>query len=349
MGRRGWILVAALLAALPVADAILWRIAVDRLEAGFNAWVAHNRAAGWTVASGHAVSGGWPWAATLDIAGVSVSGGDPVPPGGFAWHAAGVTLRISLMQPRSMEIEARGEQRLRVGPRAEAILSGARLMVVASLSTVNEPRELEILADRPRLTDARGGDPTRVLSAEQVHGHVRLPPLVRTGDPETVFSFGGDRIALPTSVRWPLGATIASVAFEGSVEGPLPPAQPPVPWAIAWRDGGGALQLRNLVLAWGPLSMTASATLALDDQLQPMGAGTSRLTGYAATLDALAASGALSRSAAIAAKAVLSLLADNPADGDSADVEVPLTLQYRTLSMRQVPLVRLPELDWPGQ
>jgi hypothetical protein len=28
-------------------------------------------------------------------------------------------------------------------------------------------------------------------------------------------------------------------------------------------------------------------------------------------------------------------------------VEVPLTLQYRTLSMRQVPLVRLPELDWP--
>jgi hypothetical protein len=28
-------------------------------------------------------------------------------------------------------------------------------------------------------------------------------------------------------------------------------------------------------------------------------------------------------------------------------VEVPMTLEFRTLSVRQVPLLRLPELDWP--
>jgi hypothetical protein len=44
---------------------------------------------------------------------------------------------------------------------------------------------------------------------------------------------------------------------------------------------------------------------------------------------------------------VLSLVAHSPEDGSPPDVEVPLTLQYRTLSMRQVPLVRLPEVDWP--
>jgi hypothetical protein len=80
-----------------------------------------------------------------------------------------------------------------------------------------------------------------------------------------------------------------------------------------------------------------------------MGAGTSRMTGYGATFDALAASGALTRSAATAAKAVLSLLAGTPGDGDPTDVDVPLTLQYRTLSMRQVPLLRLPEVEWIGQ
>ena len=78
-----------------------------------------------------------------------------------------------------------------------------------------------------------------------------------------------------------------------------------------------------------------------------MGAGSARLVGYAETLDALAARAAISRSAATAAKAVLSLMAHNPEDGSPPDVEVPLTLQYRTLSMRQVPLVRLPEVDWP--
>ncbi len=117
--------------------------------------------------------------------------------------------------------------------------------------------------------------------------------------------------------------------------------------AAAWRDGGGSLEVRHLALVWGPLDLTASATLALDDQLQPMGAGSARLVGYAETLDALAAHGAISRSAATATKAVLSLMAHNPEDGSPPDVEVPLTLQYRTLSMRQVPLVRLPEVDWP--
>ena len=127
----------------------------------------------------------------------------------------------------------------------------------------------------------------------------------------------------------------------------MPPGAPLTERAAAWRDGGGALEIRRLALIWGPLDLTASATLALDEQLQPMGAGSARVVGYAETLDALAAHAAISRSAATAAKAVLSLLAHTPEDGSPPDVEVPLTLQYRTLSMRQVPLVRLPELDWP--
>ena len=78
-----------------------------------------------------------------------------------------------------------------------------------------------------------------------------------------------------------------------------------------------------------------------------MGTGNARVVGYAETLDALATHGVISKSAATAAKAVLSLLAHTPEDGGPPDVEVPLTLQYRTLSMRQVPLLRLPEIDWP--
>ena len=78
-----------------------------------------------------------------------------------------------------------------------------------------------------------------------------------------------------------------------------------------------------------------------------MGAGTGKITGYVAGLDALAANGILTRSAATAARAVLSLLANPPADGQPEEVEVPMALQFRTLSVRQVPLARLPELDWP--
>ena len=46
----------------------------------------------------------------------------------------------------------------------------------------------------------------------------------------------------------------------------------------------------------------------------------------------------------------LATLMAGSGDGDQPSaVDVPLTLQYRTLSMRQVPLVRLPELDWSAR
>ena len=89
--------------------------------------------------------------------------------------------------------------------------------------------------------------------------------------------------------------------------------------------------------------------MALDDQLQPMGSGNARIAGYADTLDRLAAAGMLTKSVAVAAKAILSLMAGTSDTDQPASVDVPLTLQFRTLSMRQVPLVRFPELDWPAR
>jgi hypothetical protein len=345
MGRRTWILAAGLLTLLPIADTVLWRVAVGRLESGFDAWAAGSRASNATVTRGKAVPGGWPFAATLQIRNVTISGGETLAPDGVRWFAPSVMLRLSPLHPKSMEIEALGEQHLRVGAGPEAVLTGTRLMVIASLESSDRAGTVDILADRPKLVSGLAW----TASADRIRVHAEMPAPGQSGDAGWKFAFSAEAIALPEPVRWPLGSSIARLDFDGTIEGPIAAAQSPAAWATAWRDGGGSLQLQNLVLNWGPLSVTASATLALDDQLQPMGAGTSRVAGYAATLDALAGSGALSRSAATAAKAVLSLLAGPPGDGDPDDVDVPLTLQYRTLTMRQVPLLRLPEIDWPGQ
>jgi hypothetical protein len=161
------------------------------------------------------------------------------------------------------------------------------------------------------------------------------------------FTLSAEAITLPDTQHWPLGRTLSSFALSGVVNGAIPMGEGIAKAATQWRDAGGSIGIQNLAVGWGPLGLSGAATLALDDQLQPMGAGNGKLVGYAATLDALAANGALTHSAATAAKAVLSLLANSPGEGEPAEVDVPLTLQYRTLSMRQVPLVRFPELDWP--
>ncbi|HEY8612868.1 MAG TPA: DUF2125 domain-containing protein, partial [Roseomonas sp.] len=118
--------------------------------------------------------------------------------------------------------------------------------------------------------------------------------------------------------------------------------------AATWRDAGGTLELRQLDLEYGPATAQASATLALDDALQPMGAGTLKLTGAEAVLDALARDGLLTPRNASLARRVVSVLARPPSEGEPPQLEVPLTLEGRGLAVARIPVARMPALVWPG-
>jgi hypothetical protein len=213
--------------------------------------------------------------------------------------------------------------------------------------TQKDPLPVGLQARNLRLQPAAGG---WQVGAGQLSADIEVAADLFADDlsqPAAKFALSAEAIVLPPTMKWPLGATISSLSLDGAVNGRFPATRGITQWATNWRDGGGSLEVSHMTMGWGPLGLTSSATLALDEQLQPMGSGSSRLVGYAETLDRLASAGILTRSAATAAKAVLSLLADTADNDTPSSVDVPLTLQYRTLSMRQVPLVRLPELDWP--
>jgi len=346
MRRRLWILIAALPVLLLVGDVVFWRFAEARLQTGFQSWLAQRRDAGWKTGSGPVASGGWPLAATLTVPGLTLQGGDPDIPGGVGWSADRLVLRLDLWHPTELDIVLEGEQRLRFSALPDIPCSADRLEATVPLRADDGPHEIDLQVRNLRaiLPDDAGASTTLTIGLLQAH-----VGLATSTDPAAAFSISAEAIGLPQAIRWALGPTLSSFTFDGSLNGRPPLGHGLTEAATAWRDGGGSLEVRHLTLGWGPLGLTASATMALDDQLQPMGAGTSHVVGYAATLDALSSKGVLTRSAATAAKAVLSLLAGTPDDSDTSDVEVPFTLQYRTLSMRQVPLVRLPELDWPAQ
>ncbi|MBD0274782.1 MAG: DUF2125 domain-containing protein, partial [Acetobacteraceae bacterium] len=61
----------------------------------------------------------------------------------------------------------------------------------------------------------------------------------------------------------------------------------------------------------------------------------------------LAEAGLLDRRAAGAARAFLPLLARRPPEGGPPVVEVPLTLERRSLALGRIPVARLPPVDWP--
>jgi hypothetical protein len=345
--RRLWIILLATPLVLLAADTLYWRLAERNLEDGFTTWLGERRAAGWTANAQPVVRGGWPMAATLIVREVFLKGGDPDIPGGLSWSADRLVLRVSLLRPGLLEVTADGLQRLRLAEQPEVPYTADRLQIALPLQTGVPPRAADITAHNLRAGMPVGGDGTAGMTVGSLRLHVEFRRAVQSGEPATAFSLQAEAISPPPGVARLLGPLISNLTIEGALDGPVPHARSLAERAAAWRDGGGTLDIQRLALNWGPLDLTCSATLALDEQLQPMGAGSARVVGYAETLDALATHGAISRSAATAAKAVLSLLAHNPEDGSPPDVEVPLTLQYRTLLMRQVPLVRLPELDWP--
>jgi hypothetical protein len=346
MMRRTYRVFAVAIPLLIVAgDVVYWRIAVDRLRSGYQNWLAARVAEGWSVSSGPLSIGGWPKAATVVVPNLALRHAGSAIPGDLEVASAGVTLTVSLFNPVNLLISMTGPAHLRVADTPDLVLTGEQDWGSVPL-LLSSPRAIDVNASGLRIEPATGA---WHATAGLLNAHAKIAEEVSAepSEPAATFSISVEAIALPAVVKWPLGPNISSLSLEGALNGPLPETRDITGWAEAWRDGGGSLAITHLALGWGPLGLTSSATLALDDQLQPMGSGSGRIVGYASTLDRLAAAGVLTKSAATAAKAVLSLMAGTADADEPSAVDVPLTLQYRTLSMRQVPLVRLPELDWP--
>jgi hypothetical protein len=115
-----------------------------------------------------------------------------------------------------------------------------------------------------------------------------------------------------------------------------------------WRDRGGTVGVQRFAMTWGPAHTQASATITLDQQLQPMGAATLRVVGWEAASDALGRSGTIDPRAATVVRAMLGLVARQPDDGGPSEVELPVTLEEGIVSVGHVPLFRVPTVSWPA-
>ena len=343
--RRVWFVAAPLLviAVLLVADTLLWRWGAQELQSGFAAWEAAERAEGYTVTTGPARTGGWPFAAELSVSDLSLRGPLGDLPVDAAWTAAAVQLRITLLHSRTLSVAVLGDQHLR-------IVDGIDIPFTADSERLTIPLQPGAPANSAALEVARlrAAGALTGLTIAQLHADTRLRPAALQGEPAVGLNATAIGIALPQppNLTWPLGPTIAIMSLDAALTGPMPRTRVLIDRATGWRDGGGTLEVQHATLQWGPLDLSGSATLALDDHLQPMGAATAKIRGYIATLDGLAGAHIIPPQAAMAAKAVLGLMSHTP-DGGPPEVEMPLTLQNRSLSVGRIPLARIPEFSWP--
>ena len=347
MRRRYWVIAVAIPLLLVAAEGVYWRIAAERLRTGFHDWVAEQVAEGWDVGAGSLSIGGWPRAATVTVPNLTLRHAASTVPGDVNVASAGVTLSVSLLDPDTLHLSLTGPMHVRAGAMPDMIVTGDETSVSVPLQQTDVLSI--VLRARGLRVEAASGAWHVTVGLLNADATVAGAAPADQSQPAATLSMSAEAIALPAGIKWPLGPNISSLSMDGRLHGPLSNVRDIRHAAEAWRDGGGSLEITHFAMGWGPLGLSSSATLALDDQLQPMGSGNGRFVGYAETLDRLAANGVLTKSAATAAKAVLSLMAGTSDADQPSSVDVPLTLQYRTLSMRQIPLLRLPEVDWPAR
>ena len=337
-----------LLLLLTAVHAAVWQWMGNRLAEGFEDWAATRRAAGWRVAHDPPQRGGWPLAATLRLPNFRLRGGEAVVPDGLDWQAGALLLRSAPPRLDELRIEARGPQRLRLG-RLDLAFAADRLEGRLPLVAGVPPRGGDLLAERLRVglpgqPEGRSGAAIRTLRAS-----LDTRSSATEGEAALSLSVAAEEVMLPvlSGRQYALGPMIAEAGLEAALTGPLPSGRVSAARVAAWRDAGGVLELRGLTLRWGEVAASAAATLALDDRLQPMGAGTLRLSGAEAALSALAEAGAIAPRAAATAARVAALLARPPPSGGPPELEVPLTLEERSVAVARVPTGRVPVLHWP--
>jgi len=341
--RRIWIGLGVALVVLGAGDTAAWYWATGRLAEGFAAWEQARRAEGWTVQSGPALRAGWPLSASVVVPRLTLSfvpqAGEPR----VTWRVERLIVGVRADAPDQLRLRPLGAQSVALGGGAVVPYRADFLLATVPLEAGTRVGTATALARGLRSGDAAAG--AAIGSAR-----LRLRWDETAGAHRTAASLRVDvrAVRLPAGVRWPLGRRVAAFALHGTLDGPVPPPGDPAARARAWQHSGGQIVLHHMDLRWGPLSASLEAKLGLDTTLQPTGTGQAMVSGYAQALDTLAANGALPNDAALAGKAILSVMATPPgADGAPAEITLPLTLKDSVLSVRGVPLLRLPPLAWP--
>lgn len=323
-----------------VAHTFVWLWLTGLLTAGFSDWVSRQRARGWEVEHALPSRSGWPFTASLRVPDFRMAGWSPLLQD-FSWRAGEIALTIAPTHVGRLTITADGAQRVRSGPTIIPY-TAERLRLLVPLDHGAPPQPMELLIEGLQATAPDG--PVRAARV-----HATVVPEQDGRDGVGIHLAATEIILPPTLETHPFGRMIAGATAEATLTGPPPSPFPLtiVERAEAWRDGGGQLEVEQLVLNWGPLAATLRMTFSLDAALQPEGTGRLLLERPSEALDAVTAAGLLDPRTATGVHAMLALLTRAPANGGAPQLDVPVALQRRNLTVARFPLMRLPALTWP--
>lgn len=333
--HRGLIIFIAVLLLAGAAYGGWWYTLAEQAKRQFEYWVADVRSAGHQFTYDDVILSGFPSQVVLDLRNIKFShaSGD--------WHAD------------IPHAKAHG-----VPWQLDRIEGSVSVPVTITRSTGAAAETYALSSDQNRYVVTFDGGGTFKLTAEQfsVEGP-RLKTPVRAEEAEIGLrgpvantfvsaTLGARNLVFPDSDQSPFGNTVEAIQTTIELIGHPPRSGSTVERLDKWREDGGTIEVRRLSVQHGVLGMDGDGTLALDPALQPVGAFTAQITGFNPAVDGLVKLGLVKDQEGRLAKAALGLFAKAPPGGGPKQIEVPLTLQNRRLSVGPFPLIRIPPVRW---
>jgi hypothetical protein len=336
--RFGLVVVALLLVLLGAYTAY-WLVVARRITDGVAAWAQTERAemvdASWEKIG----VAGFPFACRVELENAVLRDGRLTPP---------PELRISALSASARPWDF-ASWRLMAPAGLSAVLAGGSerppLKLTAHAAdgvlTADPEAGTSLWLNLEDIT-AEAGESVAIASAD---AWVILPakPPRSLGESTLGVALDLRQVQLPgmTSV---LSDTIDELAFGITVKGAVPSGK--LAQAVSeWRDAGGTVELDNLHLNWGGVGATASGTIALDRELQPIGGFSGAIEGYDQILTGLVQSGRIRAVDAGLARLALAMLAKAGPDG-RPEIKTAFTIQNGEMFLGPAKLGKAPRLAW---
>ena len=328
--------------------AVLWVIAWFTLASNMRSqtldWVEARRAEGFTLRYTKFELSGFPFMlrGTVDEPGLGRA--DSRSP--WAWQGERLVMQTRPWTPWRLRLALGGVQTVRLADGAGGrTYSGAAGELALDLVLGNRGPESGRLRVVGLDLSTADGTPAITVERAEIAARRGFPDPNDYRAPTLDVDLTSRGLGLPDELNLPLGRIIGALRLEAGVRGTVPPG----PWRDAlakWRDDGGTVEVARLGLTYGPLDMRANGTMALDGDMQPIGAFTAKVQGFFPLVDALKEKGLVRSRDAVTAKVVLGVLAKKPADGGPPTLNLPLTVQGRKIYAGPMALAEVPAITW---
>ncbi len=343
--RRGLLVIVAVLA-FSMVYVIYWVGAAYYFSQTVTGWLEAHRDAGYQVDFGDYRFSGFPVLFRLDFKNPSFAAPNAPnaqPP--WAWRGVHAVAESSPWSPLTLSVRAPGEHSLDITQDGETVTyagSIGELTAVLPLGGSWPPQGKLTIRD----LDMRAEGGVRVAVRRAV---VDIKRLGGSGaDPQTPtvrFALDAGGVTAPAAFALPFGDSIAQLFLEGQILGYIEPG--PAPESLArWRDAGGVLEISRLNVNYGPLNMWSAGAMALDPQLQPIGAFTAKVKGFFEAVSRLRKAGLINGKAALTATVMLGAMARKSKEGGPSTLNLAFTIQDRKIYAGPAPLAEVPAIPW---